>query len=87
VIIYNYFNKIIVKIILNSIRVYQKIISPDKGVLKVFFPQGYCKFFPHCSQYTYLAVEKYGPVKGLIKGANRVLRCNPFSKGGNDPLR
>lgn len=46
-----------------------------------------CKFYPTCSEYTKQAIEKYGAVKGLIKGFYRILRCNPFSKGGYDPLK
>lgn len=46
-----------------------------------------CKFYPTCSEYTRQAIEKYGALKGLILGIYRVLRCNPFSKGGYDPLK
>ncbi len=87
ILIYNYINRIFSIIILRGIRIYQKTLSPDKGFFKDFFPNGYCRFTPHCSEYTYQAVEKYGPLKGLLKGIWRVLRCNPFSKGGNDPLK
>jgi putative membrane protein insertion efficiency factor len=40
-----------------------------------------------CSEYTYQAIEKYGALKGGFMGAWRILRCNPFSKGGNDPVK
>lgn len=43
-----------------------------------------CRFIPSCSEYTYLAVEKYGVLVGLIKGFKRILRCNPWNKGGID---
>ena len=46
----------------------------------------HCKYYPTCSEYTKQAVEKYGVVKGSILGIKRILRCNPFSKGGYDPL-
>ena len=46
-----------------------------------------CKFYPTCSEYTKQAIEKYGAGKGLILGIFRILRCNPFSKGGYDPLK
>jgi len=52
------------KIILNFIRFYQKTLSPDKGYLKKYFLAGYCPFTPHCSDYCYQAVEKYGSLKG-----------------------
>lgn len=46
-----------------------------------------CKFYPTCSEYTKQAIEKYGVFKGGLLGAGRILRCNPFSKGGYDPLK
>ena len=60
------------------IRFYQSAISP----YKMF----HCKYTPTCSQYTIEAVEKYGVFKGLLLGLWRILRCNPFSKGGYDPV-
>jgi len=54
---------------------------------KKFISRGYnCRFSPSCSEYVYLAVEKYGVVKGLRLGIKRVVRCNPWSKGGIDLL-
>ena len=46
-----------------------------------------CKFYPTCSEYTKQAIEKYGAWKGCALGIVRILRCNPFSKGGYDPLK
>ena len=46
-----------------------------------------CKFYPTCSEYTKQAIEKYGAGKGMFLGIWRILRCNPFSKGGYDPLK
>lgn len=46
-----------------------------------------CRFTPSCADYTYQAVEKYGAIKGLALGSWRILRCNPWSKGGEDPLK
>ena len=45
-----------------------------------------CKFYPTCSEYTKQAIEKYGAGKGLLLGIKRILRCNPFSHGGYDPV-
>ena len=45
------------------------------------------EFYPTCSEYTKQAIEKYGALKGTILGIHRILRCNPFSKGGYDPLK
>ena len=46
-----------------------------------------CKYFPTCSEYTKQAIIKYGSIKGLILGIIRIIKCNPFSKGGYDPLK
>jgi len=67
------------KIFILLINFYQKNISPWFGKK--------CKYYPTCSEYTKQAIEKYGVIKGTIKGIKRILRCNPFSKGGYDPLK
>ncbi len=72
---------------LKAIEIYQKTLSFDHGFLKVFYPHGYCRFHPTCSEYSRQAILKYGLIKGGIKGFWRVLRCNPFNKGGEDPLK
>ena len=46
-----------------------------------------CKYYPTCSEYTKQAIEKYGVIKGGVLGIWRIFRCNPFSKGGYDPLK
>lgn len=63
---------------LNIIRFYQYGISPLLG------PN--CRFSPTCSQYTYEAIVEHGIIKGIYLGIKRVLRCNPFFKGGYDPI-
>ena len=63
---------------IKMIEFYQKHISIHLGTR--------CKFYPTCSEYTKQAINKYGAVKGTLKGIKRILRCNPFSKGGYDPL-
>jgi len=63
---------------------YQKTLSPDHGLFRNFFPHGYCKYYPSCSEYTRRAILKHGLVWGILKGAWRILRCNPWSKGGED---
>ncbi len=66
------------KILLAIIRFYQRVISP-------LFPPC-CRFIPSCSQYALEAIQKYGPLKGGKKAIWRILRCNPFCKGGYDPV-
>ena len=66
------------------IRIYQKTLSPDHGLLKVFFNHRWCRYEPTCSHYTIGTLQKYGFIKGWLKGLWRILRCNPFSKGGVD---
>ena len=58
------------------IRFYQRWISP-------LFPPT-CRFYPSCSQYAYEAIDKHGLLKGGALAAWRLLRCNPFNKGGFD---
>ena len=67
------------KLCLKMIEFYQKRISP-------MFPKR-CKYIPTCSEYTKQAIIKYGVFKGSFKGLLRILRCNPFSKGGVDMLK
>ena len=69
------------------IRIYQKTLSFDHGFLKLFYPQGFCRFNPSCSEYGIQAIEKYGIIKGGLLTGWRVVRCNPWNKGGNDPVK
>jgi len=70
------------KALIYLINKYQKVISP------IINSRGYnCKYYPSCSEYTKQAIEKYGSVKGTIKGIKRIFKCNPFSKGGYNPLK
>jgi len=67
------------KLIIHSIRLYQRIISP-------LFPRT-CRFYPTCSEYTVQALQKYGLFKGMFLGIKRILRCHPFNPGGYDPVQ
>jgi len=71
------------KILINTIRVYRKIGSACFFWSFLGFYGG-CRFSPSCSEYSMAAIEKNGPMKGLIKSFFRVLRCGPWSKGGFD---
>jgi len=74
-------------ICLKLIKTYQATLSLDHGPLSKLFPFGFCRFNPTCSEYTYQAINKYGVFKGGFMGLWRIIRCNPFSKGGNDPVK
>lgn len=67
------------KILIGLIKFYRLRISPMSP------PR--CKYIPTCSQYAIDAIEKYGAIKGGIMSCFRILRCNPFSKGGFDPVK
>lgn len=66
------------KILIAIVRGYQVFISP-------LFPPS-CRYYPSCSQYMIDALKKHGPILGLIMGISRILRCNPFVRGGVDPV-
>ena len=69
------------KIAIKLISIYQKYISPDTGKdIK------HCIYNPTCSEYAKQAINKHGIIIGTIKGIYRIIRCNPFSKGGNDEV-
>ena len=63
------------KILIKLIQIYQKI--PGKF-------HNNCKFYPTCSNYAIEAIQKYGSIKGSIMAIKRIIKCNPFSKGGID---
>lgn len=70
------------KICIYLIKLYQNHISKYLEKINIR-----CKYYPTCSEYTKQAIEKYGVIKGCILGMIRILKCNPFSKGGYDPLK
>jgi len=66
-------------LVLDFLRLYKTVLSP-------FLPPS-CRFTPTCSEYTREAVEKYGALRGTWLGVKRILRCQPFFKGGYDPVK
>lgn len=66
-------------LLLALIRLYQKTFSRT-------LPVDTCRFYPSCSHYGYQAIYKYGVIKGGLMAAWRILRCNPFNRGGFDPV-
>ena len=67
------------RVLLSLLRFYKRHISPG-------LPQNRCKYLPTCSEYAYEAVELHGALLGSLLAMWRVLRCNPFSRGGYDPV-
>jgi len=75
------------KIIISGIKIYQKLNLFSQPVLKsIFISDASCRYSPTCSEYTLQAVARFGSLKGLYLGARRIISCNPFSKGGFDPV-
>jgi len=66
-------------ILIYLIKFYQKAIS------SFFLPS--CRFYPTCSEYSVQSINKHGTIKGLVLSVWRILRCNPFNKGGYDPVK
>jgi putative membrane protein insertion efficiency factor len=66
------------KVLVLPIRVYQRLFSPVVGAR--------CKYYPSCSEYAAQAIERFGILRGLVLAAWRLLRCNPWSHGGLDPV-
>ncbi|MDR1061323.1 MAG: membrane protein insertion efficiency factor YidD [Clostridiales bacterium] len=67
------------RLLIAIIKVYRKYISPLKKPC--------CRYYPTCSEYALQAVLKHGFFKGSLMAAWRLLRCNPFSRGGIDPVK
>ncbi|MCX7989205.1 MAG: membrane protein insertion efficiency factor YidD [Aquificaceae bacterium] len=63
-------------LVINFLKFWQTFISP-------LYPPS-CRYYPSCSNYALMAVEKYGVLRGTLKALWRILRCNPLSKGGVD---
>ena len=66
------------KLLIFLVSIYRRGISP-------YLPSS-CKYRPSCSEYMIDAIKEWGPIVGVMLGLYRLLRCNPFSKGGYDPV-
>lgn len=74
-------------LILKLIRFYQRYLSWDSGWAKrLFITDKVCRFKPTCSEYSYQAIEKHGLLTGGFLSLRRILKCHPWSKGGDDPV-
>ena len=65
-------------LLLALIRFYRRAISPLRPPC--------CRFIPTCSQYAYIAITRFGPIKGTYLAIKRLLKCHPFHAGGYDPV-
>jgi putative membrane protein insertion efficiency factor len=65
-------------VVIAPIRVYQRLFSPGFGQR--------CKYYPSCSEYAAQAIQRFGILRGLTLAGWRLLRCNPWSHGGFDPV-
>ena len=66
------------KLLIKLVRLYQKYISPLRPAC--------CRYIPTCSQYAIEALKEHGIIKGSALAIWRIMRCNPFCKGGYDPV-
>jgi putative membrane protein insertion efficiency factor len=71
-------NSVLRAVFVAPIKLYQKTVSPLLG------PR--CKYYPSCSEYAVQAISKFGILRGLVLAGWRLLRCNPWSRGGFDPV-
>ena len=67
------------KVAVGLIKVYRRFVSP-------MLPPS-CRYWPSCSEYALQSIQKHGVLKGGLLGSWRIMRCNPWSKGGIDPVR
>ena len=67
------------ELVLAPLHLYRRVISPAIGP--------HCRYYPSCSEYAVEAVRKKGVIRGTALAAWRVMRCNPWSHGGVDPVR
>jgi uncharacterized protein len=68
------------RLVILLITLYQKTLSPDHSWRRQRHPQGWCRYYPSCSEYTKQAVERHGVVRGLAMGSGRLLRCHPWAE-------
>jgi hypothetical protein len=66
------------RLVVLPIRTYQLLLSPLVGER--------CKYYPSCSEYAVQAISRFGILRGLVLAGWRLLRCNPWSRGGYDPV-
>ncbi|MDP3792438.1 MAG: membrane protein insertion efficiency factor YidD [bacterium] len=80
-------NKLLNNVVVRLIVLYQKTISPDHGIFQENLKTFHCKFYPSCSGYALDSIRQYGLRRGAVLSLLRILNCNPFSRGGYDPVK
>lgn len=80
-------NNVIVFILIAFITIYQKLFSFDHAFWANPDKFRICIYHPSCSEYMKVSLQKKGVIKGIISGTFRIIRCNPFSEGGFDPVK
>jgi putative membrane protein insertion efficiency factor len=68
----------VLELVVAPIRLYQRLFSPALG--------SRCRYYPSCSEYAVQAIRRFGILRGLLLAGWRLLRCNPWSHGGFDPV-
>lgn len=74
------------RFLLSLIRLYQKTLSLNHGVLGWIVSERFCRFYPSCSEYTYQAIDRFGVLRGSWLGLRRMVRCHPWNPGGVDDV-
>ena len=69
---------VMTRLVLVAVRAYQLALSPFMG--------GACRFEPSCSAYALEAIERHGPLRGMVLALRRIGRCHPFARPGVDPV-
>lgn len=68
------------QILLSTIYLYQKTISPDHGLFSARFPYGFCRHYPSCSNYSKSAILKFGVLRGIKLTILRLVSCHPWAE-------
>lgn len=75
-------------ILIGIVKIYQKLLSFDHGIPHKLFPGvRVCIYHPSCSEYTVIALKKYGTFIGGYMAIRRIISCGPWSAGGFDPVK
>ncbi|MFH0829497.1 MAG: membrane protein insertion efficiency factor YidD [Candidatus Kerfeldbacteria bacterium] len=79
--------KILSLLAVSIIRLYQRTLSPDHGWFRSNHPLGFCRYHPSCSEFAVRTIKKHGIFVGTLFVMRRIIKCNPWSRGGLDPVQ